>query len=195
MDFDTAKTLAGIGAILASFGMFTHGILTIVGIVLFLIGMINLAEYLNDNELKSNIIHWFIFALIAAIVIAIGAFIFVLNAGLLLSHLLTPAPPNIPYPQSTQSLLPTLLPIITTAAIIIALAGAFYVISAIYLRKAMNNMYTHTGENLLTTGGLLYLIGAILTFIVVGLVIILVAWIIIGIAILTAKPIGKTQNI
>jgi len=46
-------------------------------------------------------------------------------------------------------------------------------------------MSIHTNEGLFNTGGLIYLIGAILTFIIIG--IIMIAWIVIGIALISVK--------
>jgi uncharacterized membrane protein len=55
----------------------------------------------------------------------------------------------------------------------------------------METMSTRTNESLFSTGGLIYLIGAVLTFIVIGVFIIMIAWIIIGVALLSVKEPSK----
>ncbi|MFP3158020.1 MAG: DUF996 domain-containing protein, partial [Caldivirga sp.] len=56
-----------------------------------------------------------------------------------------------------------------------------------YLRRAMEVMSIRTNEGLFNTGGLIYLIGAILTFIIIGIFIIMIAWIVIGVALISVK--------
>ena len=52
-------------------------------------------------------------------------------------------------------------------------------------------MSIHTNEGLFNTGGLIYLIGAILTFIIIGIFITMIAWIVIGVALLSMKEPSK----
>lgn len=181
MSFDSAKTLAGIGAILAGVGILGYVIPSIVGLILFLVGMVELADYFNDSKLKSDITGWFIFGLIALIVLTVGVFLALIPFTMSFSwlHMNYPMIPYHPYHPLLASLLIIVIVIIVTAV--------FFLLSAVYLRRAMSNMSSRTGEGLFETGGLIYLIGAILTFIVIGVFIILVAWIIIGVALLSIR--------
>lgn len=94
--------------------------------------------------------------------------------------------PMIPY-SGMRFIFPGLL----TLVIFIIIAAVFFLLSAIYLRRAMETMSTRTNESLFSTGGLIYLIGAVLTFIVIGVFIIMIAWIIIGVALLSVKEPSK----
>jgi uncharacterized membrane protein len=55
----------------------------------------------------------------------------------------------------------------------------------------MEVMSIRTNEGLFNTGGLIYLIGAILTFIIIGIFITMIAWIVIGVALLSVKEPSK----
>ncbi|ABW02512.1 DUF996 domain-containing protein [Caldivirga maquilingensis] len=185
MSFDSAKVLAGVGALLAGIGIFGYVIPSIIGLILFLVGMVELANYFNDSRLKSDVMNWFIFGLIALIVLAIGVFLAVIPVTLSFSgmHVNYPMIPYHPYHPFLAGLLIIMVVVIITAV--------FFLLSAIYLRRAMSNMSSRTGEKLFESGGLIYLIGAVLTFIIIGVLIILVAWIIIGVALLSIKEPGR----
>jgi uncharacterized membrane protein len=68
--------------------------------------------------------------------------------------------------------------------ILIALIVAFifYILMAVYLRKAFDTLADKTGNGMFKTAGLLLLIGAILTIILIGLILIFVAWILLTVA-------------
>lgn len=186
MSFDSARILAGVGAILAGIGIFGYVIPSIVGVILFLIGMIELADYFKDSGLRSNVVNWFIFGLIALILLASTVF-----AAFVTVHV---APPLIHYPMTPSLRYPVITTSLVILIILIVVSAVFFILSAIYMRRAMDTMRNRTGEGLFDAGGLLYLIGAVLTFILVGIFIILVAWIIIGIALLSIKEPGKVSG-
>jgi uncharacterized membrane protein len=66
--------------------------------------------------------------------------------------------------------------------IFLAIAFVFYLLEAIYIRRAFDTLATKSGVGLFRTGGLLLLIGAILTIFIVGLFLIFIAWILILVA-------------
>lgn len=176
MSFDTGKILTGIGAILAGIGIFGYGILSIVGIILFLIGMLELAGYYNDGDLRRSTILWFVFGIVAAIILVVGIFTVFMT---FFTHVYMFR--MIPYTH------PTALPALGTLILTVVLTAIFLIISAIFLRRAMDIMAKRSGESLFNTGGLLYLIGAILTFVVIGIFLVIIAWIIIGVAALSMR--------
>jgi len=67
-----AKLLAGVGAILAAISPVEH-IVGIIGVVLFLVGAISLADFYGDQKMKDDAIYWFIFIFIALVVLIVGA--------------------------------------------------------------------------------------------------------------------------
>jgi uncharacterized membrane protein len=66
--------------------------------------------------------------------------------------------------------------------IFLVVAFIFYLLEAIYIRKAFDSLANRSGVGLFRTGGLLLLIGAILTIVIVGLFLIFIAWILILVA-------------
>jgi uncharacterized membrane protein len=161
-DLESSKNLAGIGSILLIFP-----IVSIVGIILVLIGMKGLSEYYKEPSIYQNALWGVIFGIIALIAIAVavpivaisGLFsVFVLGFGLL-------------------SLLLLLL-----------IVFVFYLIAALYFRRAFNALAQKSGEHMFETAGLLLWIGAILTIVFfIGLALILVAWILATIAFFSIK--------
>ena len=63
--------------------------------------------------------------------------------------------------------------------IFLFIAFIFYILEAVYIRRAFDSLANRSGVGLFRTGGLLLLIGAILTIVLVGLILIFIAWILI----------------
>jgi uncharacterized membrane protein len=66
--------------------------------------------------------------------------------------------------------------------IFLVVAFIFYILEAIYIRRAFDTLANKSGVGLFRTGGLLLLIGAVLTIVFVGLFLIFIAWILILVA-------------
>jgi uncharacterized membrane protein len=66
--------------------------------------------------------------------------------------------------------------------IFLVVAFIFYILEAIYIRRAFDSLANRSGVSLFRTGGMLLLIGAILTIVIVGLFLIFIAWILILVA-------------
>jgi uncharacterized membrane protein len=63
----------------------------------------------------------------------------------------------------------------------------FYVLGALYFKRSFNVVSAKSGENMFNTAGLLLLVGAILTIIIIGLILMLVAWILVAIGFFSIK--------
>jgi uncharacterized membrane protein len=169
MSLESNKTLGGVGALLIAIGSF-FPILSLVGIILVLIAMKGLAEYYNEDDIFTNALYGFIFGIIgivAAIVLFFGAIftpVFVSGA-------------------------PFTFPIVTLVLIITGLIVMFifFLLQAIFYRKSFTILSEMSGEKIFDTAGLLLLIGAILTIILVGLVLLLVAWILVTVGFFSIK--------
>jgi uncharacterized paraquat-inducible protein A len=73
-------------------------------------------------------------------------------------------------------------------AVTLVIVFVFYLIAAMYFRRAFNILAQKSGEHMFETAGLLLWIGAILTIVFfIGLVLILVAWILATIAFFSIK--------
>jgi len=169
VSFESGKTMAGIGALFLVIGSFVP-FLGIVGIILLLVGLRDLAKFYGDNQIFDDSLYAVIFGIIgivAAGVILVSAFF----GGLF-----------------TGSIGVGLLGVFIAAAV----AFIFYILMAIYFRRTFDKLADKTGQGFFRTSGLLLLIGAILTIVLVGLILVFVAWILLTIAFFsmttTAQP-------
>jgi len=69
----------------------------------------------------------------------------------------------------------------------LVLLYVFIIITTLYFRKSLNMLSAKSGEKIFETAGLLWLIGAILTIILVGFIIIWIAWILITVGFFSIK--------
>ena len=165
MNFESSKSLSGVGAILVAIGSFVP-VLAIVGIILVLIGLKGLAEVYGEKAIFQNALHGLIFEVVAA-----AAFCFVL-IGALLGGLATLS----------------LIAFLAGFGLALIVAFIFSILAAYFYKKSFNLLSSKSGERLFGTSGLLMLIGAVLTIILVGALITLVAWILAAVAFFSLKP-------
>ena len=157
MSYESGKSMAGIGALLLVIGSFVP-FLGIVGLILLLIGMNDLAEYYKDKSIFQNVLYGVIFGIIGIAAVGLGVLSVFTGAGLVVGVILG-----------------------------LVVAFIFYIIMAVYFRRAFDSLANKTGEEKFKTAGLLLFIGAILTIIAIGLILIFVAWILITVAFFSLK--------
>jgi len=145
-----AKTLGGIGAIL----LLIPGI-SIVGYILILIATKYVSDELGDKSIFDNMLY----AVIAGIV-GVAAAAFIIFTGAAFSA--------ISFAASA----------IGGVIVGLAIAWVFLIVSSIFIRRSYNAMAIRLNIGYFRTAGLLYFIGAILTIILVGFIILFVAAII-----------------
>jgi len=145
-----AKTLGGIGAIL----LLIPGI-SIVGYILILIATKYVSDELGDKSIFDNMLY----AVIAGIV-GVAAAAFIIFTGAAFSA--------ISFAASA----------IGGVIVGLAIAWVFLIVSSIFIRRSYNAMSTRLNIGYFKTAGTLYFIGAILTIILVGFIILFVAAII-----------------
>ncbi len=198
MNFETSKTLGGIGAILLFIGVFPvinyYGILEFAGAILVLIALYGLANYYNDRAIFNNAI----FGIIAAIVgIVIAGVVLVVTVLSSLKDLLLQVYPdwNGTDWSQLQNLTPNttnidpsaIFPFITGFLVILVIAWVFAIIASFFIRRSLKEVAIRSGTGLFATAGLLLLIGAFLTIIVFGIFLIWIAAIILAVAFFTLK--------
>ena len=200
MNFETSKNLGGVGAILLFVGFimpflqFFGSVLSLIGVILVLVALKGLADYYNEAGIFNNFLFGTI-AGIAGIVVAGLAFItvvFTMLADLLYDFF--------PTWDGEWATLPGLTPDVTAidpmaimpflTAILLVLVILFFtaLIVAIFMRKSMNSLSAKSGVGLFGTTGLLLLIGAVLTIIAIGFILIWIAMLIMAIAFFSMKP-------
>ncbi len=170
MSLESNKTLGGVGAILIAIGTF-FPILSLIGIILVLVAMKGLAEYYNQDDIFENALYGFIFGIIG-IVAAVALFFGVIFTGALVA------------PFAPTTTFPVWLAIVVLALVIMFI---FFLLQAVFYRRSFTTLSEMSGEKMFDTAGLLLLIGAILTIIIVGLVLLLVAWILAAVGFFSIK--------
>jgi len=154
--------MSGIGSILLIFP-----IISIVGIILVLLGMKGLSDYYKEPSIYQNALWGVIFGIIALIAIAVAVPLFFVFGAF-----------------SVFTLGLSLLGLFGLAVVVFV----FYLIAAMYFRRAFNALAQKSGEHMFETAGLLLWIGAILTIVFfIGLLLILIAWILATIAFFSIK--------
>ncbi len=177
--FESNKTLGGVGAILTAIGSFVPfagavGIVSLVGIILILISMKGLADDFQDGSIYRNALNGFIYGIIAiviTIVVAIIAFAAIFSFGAFSGFGIG----------------------VAALTILAAIAGLvilfiFFVLSAMHFRRAFDTLGEKSGERMFHTGGFLLFLGAILTIVIVGFILLFVAWILLAVAFFSMRP-------
>ena len=201
MNFDTSKNLGGVGAILMFIGFIipaaTGGLgtlLSLVGLILVLVGLKGLADYYNEAGIFNNFLYGTIAGIVGA-VIAVITFFFVIFT-MLTDFLYEVFPTWNGDLASLAGLTPDLsaidpfaiMPFLTAFLVILVILFFTAIIVAVFMRKSLNSLSAKTSVGLFGTAGLLLLIGAVLTIIVIGFILIWIAMLIMAIGFFMIKP-------
>ncbi len=167
-DLNQAKIMGGIGSLLLVLSVVPKAgyILGIVGMVLLLIGIKNIADFFGRESVFKNALYAIIFGIIGFVAAAVFAITGILSIGAGFS-------------------IGKILGLLLLALVVLLV---FYVLSAIFMKKSYDEIAQLTGISLFGTAGLLYLIGSILIIVLVGAIIILVAWILSTVAFFSIDP-------
>ena len=167
--FEYSKTLAGEGSILLILSIvpYVGWVLGIIGVILFLKGVKELANYYQDNEIYQNSLTGVKFYIIALIAAAVAIAAIVIGVGSATGY------------KFSSGFTPTVGFGVGLAAFFIGLiiAFIFYVLAASHLRRTFNTLAQKSGEKSFATAANLLWWGSILTIVVVGLLLIFIAWI------------------
>ena len=144
-----AKTLGGIGSILQIIPF-----ISIVGYILTLIAVKYVSDEVNDSSIFSDM-------LLAVITGIVG---FIVGASVLFFGALS-------------SMFTAGIGAITGGITFLAIVWIVLIVSAIFIRRAFDKMATKLNVGTFRTAGMLYFIGALLTIILVGFLILFIAFI------------------
>ncbi|PVX25649.1 MAG: hypothetical protein CW716_07605 [Candidatus Bathyarchaeum sp.] len=198
MTLETNKTLGGVGALLmviSPFSGFVAGtfgsILGLVGLILVLISMKGLADHYNEGGIFNNTLYGVILTIVGGVIFVAAI---VLGAVGLLSELNLDVATLSTDPSAISAVdwqgIITFSNIWDYLVIILAslvILFVFVVIAAIFYRKSLNSLAQETGVGLFGTTGLILLIGAVLTIIVIGFLLLWVAMILLTVAFFSIK--------
>jgi uncharacterized membrane protein len=193
MTLESSKTLGGIGAILMVIGPLASvytGVIGLVGLILVLVAFNRLAYYYKERRIFNNVI----FGVIAAIIGGVIAVAVVVTAAIDMLPVLGihisnwtdwTALQNFNWQGFTNW--SALAPYVAAIVGALVVLFVFIVVAAIFLRRSLNTVSEKSGTHLFATTGLLVLIGAVLTVIVIGFVLLWVAMILLAVAFFEIK--------
>ena len=188
MTLESSKTLGGIGAILmviAPLARAFTGIVGLAGLIIVLIAFNGLADYYKDRRIFNNVIYGvfaaIIGAVIAAAVVVTAAFDMLSVLGIHISNWTDwTAIQNFDWQNFTNW--SALAPYVAAIAGALVALFIFIVVAAILLRRSLITLSEKSGIHMFATAGLLLLIGAALTVIIIGFLLMWVALILLAVA-------------
>lgn len=149
-----SKMLGGIGSILIFIPF-----VSLVGYILLIVAVKDISDYLQDRSIFNNIVVAAVAGIVGALAAAGGVFLGVLSSS---------------FTFGVSGVLGILGGLIV--------AWIFLVVSAVFLRRAYDTMGQKLGVGTFRTAATLYLVGAALTIIFVGLLVLFVAEIVQAVA-------------
>jgi uncharacterized membrane protein len=173
MSIESNKTLGGVGALLVAIG-FLVPIISLIGIILVFIALKGIADSYGESSIFQDALYGIIFLIIGAIagaVVIMGAFF------------------GIGWTVGTMDLanMSNIWGFLGSIILGVVIIFVFYLLSAIFFKKSFDVLSAKTGEKMFGTAGLLMLIGAILTIVLIGLILMLVAWLLAAVAFFSIK--------
>jgi uncharacterized membrane protein len=192
---ETSKNLGGIGAILMLIGVIPVlsflWVVAFAGLVLVMIALKGFADYYNEGGIFNNALYGVVAAIVGGVVAVVliltslVGFLSALGISVQSWTSWTTTVPNINYQNiNLNVIMPYVLVIL--ASLLVLFIGV--VIMAIFVRKSLGLMSSKTGKGLFGTTGLIMLIGAVLTIIVIGVFLIWIALIPLAAAFFSIQP-------
>jgi uncharacterized membrane protein len=173
-----AKTLGGLGSIfmLLSFVPTVGWILAIAGGVMVLVAIKYISEVFQDNSIFNNMLLAIILGIVGIIVgiaVILGTVLTTIGLGNLQGWFssLPKTPGFYSYPVPSGGL----LPLIEGALAGLAIIWVLLLVSAIFLRRSYTLISQKLGVGMFGTTGLIYMIGAALVIVGVGIILLFVA--------------------
>jgi len=194
MTLQSNKTLGGVGALLmviSSCSGFVVGgfssVLGLVGLILVLIAVKGLSDHYKEPSIFNNSLYGVILSIVGGVVFVAALFVTAVSffknvLGVELSTAFSDptAFSNIEWTEAM--ILDNLLDHVAAIVGSFVALFIFVVVAAIFYRKSLTTLAEKTGVGLFGTTGLLLLIGAVLTIILIGFLLIWVAEILLTVA-------------
>jgi uncharacterized membrane protein len=198
MTLESNKNLGGIGAILMALGAlpflgYYTGIVSLIGLVLVLIAIKGLSDYYKDASIFNNALYGVITAIVGGVIfitVIISAAIGLLNSLGISNWSDWSALQKINWASIVN--IDVIWPYVTAILLGLVLLFVFAIVTAIFLRRSLSTLADKTKVGMFGTTGLMLLIGAVLTIIIIGFVLLWVALILLAVAFFTI-PLQPTQ--
>jgi len=202
MTLDSSKTLGGIGAILLFIGVITFfaqpllAILGLIGIILVLVAMHDLANYYKESGIFNNALYGFIAGIVGIVVTGI-TFVYLFFYTSVLTDFLYKIYPGWNGDLSTLSgltpntsniSLSDAAPILEAFFLVLVVFWIFSIIAAFFARRSLKALSAKANVGLFSTAALLLLIGGFLAIAFIGFILMWIALLLIAIAFFQIKP-------
>jgi len=196
---ESNKTMGGIGAILLFIGLIPFGepftgIIALVGLILVLVALYGFAKIYKEKGIFNN----FIYAIITGIVgSAVAGVVAVISLLTTLKNFLYQIYPGWDGNWSNLSGLTSntsnidmnsVLPLLVDLIVVFVVLWISVIVAAFLIRKSLKALSTKTSVGLFSIAALLLLIGAFLTIILIGFILMWIAVLLIAIAFFEIKP-------
>jgi uncharacterized membrane protein len=191
MTLQSSKTLGGIGALLMVISPFAVSgfslVIDVVGLILVLIAVKGLSDHYKEPSIFNNSLYGVILSIVGVVVFVAALFVTALSffknvLGVELSTAFSDPTAFANIEWTEAMILDNLLDHVAALAGSLVVLFIFVVVAAIFFRKSLTTLAEKTGVGRFGTAGLLLLIGAVLTIIVIGFLLIWVAFIFLTVA-------------
>lgn len=203
MTLESSKNMGGIGALLIVIGALPFlgaytSILSLIGLILVLIALNGLANIYNERGIFNNALYG-ILAGIVGVVVSVAILItagvgFFTAVGIDINTVINDPTAFSRIDWTRIVNLENVLPYIAIAFLGLVVLFVFFVLSAFFVRRSLNLTAAKSGVGMFSTAGLLLLIGAILTIILIGVLLMFIAAILLIVAFfqIRAQPAAQT---
>ncbi len=141
------------------------GAIGVIGFILFMVAMYRLSHYYNEPSIFKNVLYAFIISIISGVILLILEFTVFASLSGGISQTGTPTT-TAPFTQ-----------FIITYLAVIGVSLIFGIVNAVLYMRAFNKLGEKSGVDTFKTAGLLYLIGVLLTVVLIGGLLVWIAWI------------------
>lgn len=197
IDIQTSRLLGIIGALFMVLCIIptAGGLLMLIGVILVLIAIKGYADTYKESSIFNNALYTIIFEIIGVVVfmaiLLIVAMSFLATLGINnLADLSAWQQIDWQNAVNITNIVQFIVPIILALVVLFA----FTIFASLYFKKAMNTLSEKAGVKLFHTTGTVFFVGAILTIIIVGLIIIWVSFLLLMISFYESKPPEQSQQ-
>jgi len=199
MQIETSKILGGVGALLMFIGIIPYinyfGVIEIVGLILVMVALYNLASNYGEGGIFNNALYGLIIEIVGGVISIAVVIITVLSS---LTDFLYTIFPDWNGDWSTLSgltpdlsnlSLDNIMPFLTGIIAAFIIFWIFSIVAAFFIRRSLGKLSAKAGIGLFSTAGLLLLIGAVLIILFgIGLILIWISALLLAIAFFQIKP-------
>jgi uncharacterized membrane protein len=192
MTLESDKNLGGVGAlliVLSPIAMAGTGILAIVGLILLLISLKGMARHFKERRIFDNALYGVVLAVVGVV---ISLVVIMVTAIAALSRygvdFLRPMDwVRMGQIFSRMANFGEMWSLFGGIAAAIVVLFVFLIIAVIYFRRTLVTLAAKTDVQLFSTAGLIMLVGAVLTIVVIGLLLVWISFILLTVAFFSIK--------